>query len=273
MFYTDFRDFHVIFDFKKAICVPAALLVFAGVASARPDRNAFLNRKVISRHQLLKQVQNDPQVQDRYERHFGMGARQLYYYLATLHLEPLKESYKTTVYSVPGDGHVKAHEQVLKKGDLVFVDPSDKPILQWKCGNPLVQGPSNHLNVSTPLPSVEDQLASNMHPLGLTPTASVLVNDFDSTSLAEVPTPYDDEMVLPPPSVATPPPAAGTPTTRAQGFNGAPFLLLPAAGLFAGIHGGHGGVQPAPEPCTMVMTFGSVALYFVKKKRKGPKAA
>ena len=78
-------------------------------ANHRPDLNAFVNRKASDVSSLVAQVRNDPEVADRYERHFSMSRRELIDYLGSLHRTQLAEDGLYTVYSVPEGGRVKMH--------------------------------------------------------------------------------------------------------------------------------------------------------------------
>ena len=109
----------------------------------RPDINAFLNHKVSNTHDLVTQVRKDPQVANRYERHFAMTRQQVIDYLATLHRENLANSARYTVYSVPPSGVMKMHYETLRKGTPIFADPKGHPTLIIKCGNPAPARPAD----------------------------------------------------------------------------------------------------------------------------------
>lgn len=124
-----------------------ALIWVAGcvalAAAARPVRNSFLDYPVRSPQDLVREVETDPAVADRYERHFGMSKAQLIGYLQSLHRDRIETAGSYSVYSVPLNGQLKMHEQRLKVGEPIFSDPDGKPILMVKCGNPLTLGPAN----------------------------------------------------------------------------------------------------------------------------------
>ena len=154
----------------------ALILSIAATASARPDINAFLNSKVSDTHGLVAQIQRDPEVSDRYTRHFAMTKREVVAYAGGLHRAPLSSDGVYTVYSVPTGGRLKMHVEKLKKGEPMFVDASGRPTLIVKCGNPVVLGPRK---------------ASRGNPVALAPTADssarTFAMDVPETPLADVP--------------------------------------------------------------------------------------
>jgi hypothetical protein len=134
----------------KGVVLFTVLLGTISVASARPDLNAFLNRKASSTEQLVSQVRSDRSVMDRYCRHYAMTPKEVVAHLKTLHVSTLKQDDIFVIYSVPEGGALRNHVQTLKKGTLVFVDESGKPELVLKCGNPLTRGPKNYDLVNEP---------------------------------------------------------------------------------------------------------------------------
>lgn len=110
-------------------------------AQARPDLNAFLNNRAGNLTQLIAQVKRDPEVRDRFRRHFGMNDAELLAYLSTLRAQRMTKKGSYIVYSVPPDGHIKAHVETYHPGTGMYVDITGTPILIAKCGNPLHRGP------------------------------------------------------------------------------------------------------------------------------------
>ncbi len=85
----------------------------------------------------MRQVQTDPVVLHRYEKHFMMSGPTLVHYFKGLHLEPLTQAKRYLVYNVD-DSFFIAHRLLhLTPGTLVFADASHKPILKRSCGNPM----------------------------------------------------------------------------------------------------------------------------------------
>ncbi len=244
-------------NLSSAISTPLAVSV---PAKARPDLNAFINRKVSNTPALVAQVKADPEVADRYERHFSMNRQELVSYLQTLHAGKLDREGVYTVYSVPDGGRVKMHMERLKKGSPMFLDASGRPTLVVKCGNPVVLGPAR-VRRGNPLvvaPTGEDTTRTVDL---LTPRDAAAVEPTDLLALApEVP-----EQIVPN-TLPIDPPAAGTAiaTTTANiatvpavatGGHAFPYVALLPLGFLGLIHNNGGGdnIQAVPEPATFVI--------------------
>lgn len=128
----------------------AAVLGCAVFAMARPDLNAFLNRKVSSTAQLVAQAKSDPEVMDRYVRHFSMTPDEVVALLSQLRLGPLPAEGTFKIYSVPGTGYLKAHMERLKKGHMMFFMADGTPALVALCGNPVIEGKDTTLVTMSP---------------------------------------------------------------------------------------------------------------------------
>lgn len=128
---------------RKSIVV--VFVVLAACAVARPDRNAFLNARAANLNQLIAQVKKDPEVRDRFRRHFGMPDHELVAYLSTLRAARLTKKKAYIVYSVPPDGYIKAHVEIFHPGTPIYSDITGMPILIAKCGNPLHFGPKSNI--------------------------------------------------------------------------------------------------------------------------------
>ena len=262
-------------NFKFA-AIALATLATVSAHAVRPDRNAFVDYKVSTVSELLSQVQSDPQVADRYMRHFGMTRSQLTEYFRTLHRENLRKAGTYTVYSIPPDGHVKMHIEHLKKGEPVFADASGNAVLIAKCGNPVTLGPGNVLSPNpneveaAPSPTGEETLKGNT-PTELT-GPSVGTEDMALTTPAA---PTLTEIATPPTYTSLPPeaPTEGRPGVFSSGSGIGPTLgALPILGgilIGVGSHGGHGHAPaPVPEPSALVgMLIGVGALGMLRSKR------
>lgn len=119
------------------------LVALAAVSTARPDRNAFLNKKATNVQELIAQVKSDPEVRDRYERHYHMSGPKLIAYFQTLRLSRLTKDGSFQVYSVPPDNRIKVRTAIYRKGTPVYIDVAGQPVMIVKCGNPLALGPSD----------------------------------------------------------------------------------------------------------------------------------
>ena len=232
----------------------------------RPDLNAFIDHKVSDTRSLVNEARNDPAVANRYERHFAMTRQQVLDYLGSLHREPLANTAKFRVYSVPSNGAVKMHYEVLKKGTPIFADPSGHPNLIVKCGNPLVLGklnaPRANLETIRPAPPlVVDEFLPDLR------DATV---DMTNLSLDEMPIiPEIAPEVLAGPSSLS----AVTSLASAPAFHSVlPWLgIAPLlAPIFGSSHGGGGGnivVFPTPEPSSFV-ALGLGAAVWGRRRRK-----
>ena len=229
-------------------------LTFAATAAARPDLNSFVNRKLSDTQSLVTQIKTDPVVADRYERHFGMTRQEVLSYVGNLHRGPLPQTGSYTIYSVPDDGHVKMHVATLKKGEPMFLDASDKPILIAKCGNPVVMGPSQ-VRKGNPMALAPTEESSTREFAELTPRDSLPEGEAMLMAMAPAVPEIVPPVVVPdvPPTAA---PMTMVPVTATGGGgSGLPFLAaLPLLFPFIHGHGGGpgGGTAPVPEPATMI---------------------
>lgn len=115
-------------------------LFLATGAMARTETGSFLNVPAMRPEQLVQAVRHDPEVRDRFQRHFGMGTEQLVRLFKSLKLRKLERDGVYDVYNVREDGVVRRRLFTLRKGTVVFADASGRPILKQSCGNPLFAG-------------------------------------------------------------------------------------------------------------------------------------
>ncbi len=241
------------------------LIVTATIALARPEPNAFLNKKAASTKQLVTQVQTDEQVMSRYMRHFGMTKEEVVAYFKTLRIDTLKEDGVYLVYNVPGSEEVRAKAIFYKAGTKVWVDKNGGIVLKLSCGNPMARGtdvqtvPVEAMLESEPtLVTRTTELPLDTESILNAPLVEVMPVGLETSALAFPASPP----LLVEPWVLT---GGGTPS-----FN--PFVLIPIGTIpFILIDGG-GGNEPVPEPCTMIL-LGAAALKGLIKKRKTAKEA
>ena len=272
-------------QFWRGTVAVAGVLPSLAFGAMRPDKNAFLDEAVSSPSQLVHQVHARSDVRDRYLRHYGMTENELYSYLLTLRLQTLPKPEVVNVYSVPGSGEVKVHEQRLHKGDLVFVDANGRHALLARCGNPLSLGPSNVGNMALASPAVEGSEIVAMRAMPDLTVAPVMMIDpgpaiamnVPPDTIADVTTDIPEVVTTvvtaPVASVAPVPLPPAAPVLGGGSNNGSPLALIPLLGggallgILASNHGGGGTpIAPAPEPGTLVcLTVGAIAL--VKRRR------
>lgn len=128
---------------RTAVC--AALLVGLFAASSAygagarqiTTRGSFLKYRANSAQELAKMVERDSQLGSRYASHFNRTKQGLVGYFGDyLKLVRLKKATTTNVYYYR-NGKIASNKRVMPAGTLVFATLNNKPILDWRCGNPL----------------------------------------------------------------------------------------------------------------------------------------
>jgi hypothetical protein len=241
-------------------------LVTATVAMSlaeRPERNSFINYPIHSVQDLVREIQKDPAVADRYERNFAMTEEQVVNYVSRLHLDRLHESGVYDVYSVPPDGHIKWHQQRLRQGVAILADANGLPVMLLKCGNPLVMRVPRPVGIAPAGPSAP---IMDIPPLGA---------ETPQVAMAMAPPPATPEDIYVPPAAAPIAPAeaafAGVGTGSANyGWLG----FLAAGGLIYGLTTIHGHQNhppaPVPEPTSFaIVGLGLTGALLRKKKNPG----
>ena len=233
----------------------ACLLALAACsfASDRPEPNAFLNKNANTVQELIRAVETDPDVADRYVRHFGRSKEDVIAYFRTLHLAKLKSTGTYTIYSVDDHGVIKSHPELMKAGTIVYADAAGMPILKAKCGNALVAGSNQVTAVFSPTvgPTMDDMktVAGKFpDPLSTLPQTAIQV-PVDPIAIA----PITPEIV--------------THGSSNQGF-ALPAALAAIGGAGAFLFGGGGGGQPVPEPATIMVLVGAAAAFKLRRRTK-----
>jgi hypothetical protein len=233
---------------KRAFWIVSIVMVLAGAAFGRPDLNAFLNHNVETTAELVAQVKRDPEVADRFMRHYGMTKAELIAFLSTLHVDTIKQEGIYGVYSVPEGGKIRLNLQHLKKGHRIFARPDGTPELIHLCANPMSLGPKQVIALNrTPVTSTE-----------------VVADEVPMQIMTEVSPEFEPLAAISPGeptyTFATPE-ETPIPIPISGGFN---LLPLALGGLAFLDHGG--GNPPVPEPMTMAAFGVGVALLGLRRR-------
>ncbi|RYG45315.1 PEP-CTERM sorting domain-containing protein [bacterium] len=204
-----------------------SLLAFAPAVekkgSPKMEHNAFLRKPVFSAKGLTDQVVKDQVVLRRYEKHFMMGKGGLVKYMKDLKLKPLPETRRYLVYNVDGNLTIRKRMLTMRRGTMVFVDQTGKPILKRSCGNPMItylppRGETT--NAYTPIKDIDTEPELIEEPNDGT---LIQPNDPITAGVEPVIDPVNPEVVQPPINL-TPTPAT-TPVLPAIG-SGVPLWPL-----------------------------------------------
>ncbi|HLK13965.1 MAG TPA: PEP-CTERM sorting domain-containing protein [Fimbriimonadaceae bacterium] len=267
-------------QFWRGTCVLAGLLPILGQAALRRELNAFLDTPVNTTPELIREVNSNAEVRDRYMRHYGMTHPELVAFLGTLHPGHMLGSKSVRVFGVPDDGVVHVHSQTLHRGDSIFIDPHGRGAILGKCGNPITLGPNNLRNMSLDVPPpAELDVLTPRAIASLTPPPEVLLDNRPAMAMYVPPDTLADVVSDIPPVTTTvvtapapPAPAPAPPPASGGNRNGLALIPLLGGGALLGIlgshHGGGGPIvpPPAPEPATF-MLIGVGALALLKRKR------
>jgi hypothetical protein len=233
----------------------ATVVTLSGIAVARPELNAFINKPANSIPELIAQIKADKQVADRFMRHFSMTKQEVVEFVSSLRLGTISKSGYYTIYSAPDNGILKAHVSFFKKGTPAFVDSDGNAVLRVKCANPFVVGKApgitakaniqdtittaNEMSITAGIVSAPNSEIEASIPAG--PEISEDLTD-GSLALGVVPTP---------------------PVTSSSGFLGS---LLGVGGAVS-VMNKPPEPDPVPEPTSMVaLSLGALALLRKKKK-------
>ncbi|MBA4294216.1 hypothetical protein C0431_14740 [bacterium] len=239
---------------KVAAFLVAIMVV--GIAAARTEPNSFLNKPATTHSALMKQVQSDDQVMNRFMRHFGMSRAGVIEYFNTLKLDTLKEDGVYLVYNVPESEELRARAIFYKAGTKVWVDQEGTIVLKESCGNPMVRGTD-----STSVAMEQPVTANIVEPAQVvtvpqgTPTdlvASTLPADIESSALAfPAAAPMDVSSII---------------SSGGASFN--PAFLLPLAAIPFVVTNNEDPPEAIPEPMTMIALAAGAGLIARKRRNK-----
>jgi hypothetical protein len=233
----------------------AMVVTLSGIAVARPELNAFINKPANSIPELIAQIKADKQVADRFMRHFSMTKQEVVEFVSSLRLGTISKSGYYTIYSAPDNGILKAHVSFFKKGTPAFVDSDGNAVLRVKCANPFVVGKAPGITAKA---NIQDTITTANE---MSITAGI-VSAPDSEIEASIPAVPEISEDLTDGSLAlgvVPTP----PVTSSSGFLGS---LLGVGGAVS-VMNKPPEPDPVPEPTSMVaLSLGALALLRKKKK-------
>jgi hypothetical protein len=233
----------------------AIVVTLSGIAVARPELNAFINKPANSIPELIAQIKADKQVADRFMRHFSMTKQEVVEFVSSLRLGTISKSGYYTIYSAPENGILKAHVSFFKKGTPAFVDSDGNAVLRVKCANPFVVGKAPGITAKA---NIQDTITT-ANEMSITAGIVSAPNSEIEASIPAVPEISEDltDGSLALGVVPTPP------VTSSSGFLGS---LLGVGGAVS-IMNKPPEPDPVPEPTSMVaLSLGALALLRKKKK-------
>ncbi|RYG34240.1 PEP-CTERM sorting domain-containing protein [bacterium] len=264
--------------FFKATAVGGGLLSLMAFAPAvetkklpKMEHNAFLRKPVFTADSLTDQVRKDPVVLRRYEKHFMTGKAGLVDYMKDLRLKPLSQTRKYYVYNVDGNLVIKRRLLTMRRGTMVFVDKTGKPILKRSCGNPLVSyipARGQTTNAFTPVKPIDSELelVDEPAPTLMQPTDPVTtpVEPVVETITPPAPDPIVD-------LTPTPPPAAPVSFASGAGAPLWPLLAIPLIPILINqpTRDPVENIAPVPEPSGVVaLTIAGLGLAARRRRKK-----
>jgi hypothetical protein len=233
----------------------ATVVTLSGIAVARPELNAFINKPANSIPELIAQIKADKQVADRFMRHFSMTKQEVVEYVSSLRLGTISKSGYYTIYSAPDNGILKAHVSFFKKGTPAFVDSDGNAVLRVKCANPFVVGKAPGITAKA---NIQDTITT-ANEMSITAGIVSAPNSEIEASIPAVPEISEDltDGSLALGVVPTPP------VTSSSGFLGS----LIGVGGAVSVMNKPPEPDPVPEPTSMVaLSLGALALLRKKKK-------
>jgi hypothetical protein len=233
----------------------AIVVTLSGIAVARPELNAFINKPANSIPELIAQIKADKQVADRFMRHFSMTKQEVVEFVSSLRLGTISKSGYYTIYSAPENGILKAHVSFFKKGTPAFVDSDGNAVLRVKCANPFVVGKAPGITAKA---NIQDTITT-ANEMSITAGTVSAPNSEIEASIPAVPEISEDltDGSLALGVVPTPP------VTSSSGFLGS---LLGVGGAVS-VMNKPPEPDPVPEPTSMVaLSLGALALLRKKKK-------
>lgn len=228
--------------------------MFCAVAFGQMERGSFIKKLCNSTPALVKHAQSDPDVMDRYKRHFAMTDSEVVDYLGTLKLTTLQKEGLYVVYGAPSGGPLRSRLLRVQAGTKVFTDATGEVILLWHCGNPVTRGPKVPLDVNRPVASPAGLPAEEMRAVPLQAPVATMESSMIVSSepiIPDIPVVPEQQSNIP---IVTPPSSSGL------------LGILPILGI---IHNTNNNNPPVPEPATIaVIGLGIAGIASRKRNRR-----
>jgi hypothetical protein len=220
------------------------------------EPNAFLNQPAYSTAQLVRLVKKDPQVMDRYVRHFGISPAEVIRLFSALAKIRLDRAGRFDVYNVTPNGQIRVREFVLKAHTAVWANSMGVPILKFSCGNPMIwkfsvftpEPVTLDLNPDLPLStSIDEMMQPDRVQVVQSPQPEF---EFDEPAMVTAVIPSIPDISVQTPDVIE---ESGKEAIVPVAVGGIPGWLGFLPGLIF-LHPGHSPPPPIPEPSTFVGT-------------------
>ncbi len=247
---------------KKFVSV-ILLLMGLSLAWAQMPPNSFFVRPARSVTELLQQVRQEPVVLDRFMRHFQLSREELLDYFRSLRTARLPADTLFTIYNVNHEtGEIYSKQRTLKKGELLFVEASGRPVLQASCGNPLV-GPRSD-GTATPALGGVSTTSQGLKEISI-------VSAGETAPLVELQTMEPPSTLLPDVEFVAPPSALQQPATQGQQQQEEAPFLIPLTFLPSALVGLNPSPPPiVPEPSAILVLAGASSLVLARRKKHSP---
>ncbi|MFN3684181.1 MAG: hypothetical protein ACK41F_09635 [Fimbriimonadaceae bacterium] len=239
----------------------------AALAFGRPEPNAFLNRPARTVGQLVRQVRSDPEVRDRFLRHYHLSPGQLEEFLRGLRVAKLERDGLYPVFNCRPDGVIRCRLLKLRRGTLVFADRYGRPVLKLLCGNPIGTVPQDSLLGSAPRPWVQGQV-TELRTLGEQLSAPDAAQDLYLAEMSPPEAPEIDVVGGESPAEILEP---GLPILTGGGPGAVPvWPFLPPIVLPPGSGGGGEPIGPPviAEPSTLGLAAAAAAAWLWRRRRR-----
>ena len=118
----------------------AATLAASSSATRPTPPDSYLQYKVYSVPELVKQVSSNPRLIHIYAKTFNKPDNYVLHYITNYVQESyIPETANYTVYCVRKNGLIYPTKQRMVKGTKVFALKNGTPVMKWLCGNPLTK--------------------------------------------------------------------------------------------------------------------------------------